>query len=285
MDREACWEIVRSLSSGTEPQGIWLPIDAWPAGEKDAIIKTAMRYAIISDIHSNLVALEAVMQHMEAQGAVDEVWCLGDLVGYGPEPNQCIQLLRRYPHRCIAGNHDWAAIGRIDTSDFNPDAAAANRWTAQQLTAESRAYLEALPLTLRQADFTLAHGSPRDPIWEYLLSQTAALASFRHFEGPYCLVGHSHVPLLFHLDQETRLSLRRLPEGQPFRLGEGRWIINPGSVGQPRDGDPRAAYLVYDEEASTFQHFRLPYDVGRTQQRMLELGLPPFLAERLSYGQ
>lgn len=243
-----------------------------------------MRYAIVSDVHSNLAAFQAVVEHMEGGGPVEEVWCLGDTVGYGPFPNECIQLLRSYRHACIAGNHDWAAVGRLDVSDFNPEAAAAIRWTHRQLTPQSVTYLEGLPLTLVRGDFTLSHGSPQNPIWEYLLSETGAAASFSHFETRYCLIGHSHVPLLFHLDEKGGVSLRGLPRDESFRLEDGRWIINPGSVGQPRDGDPRAAYAVYESDRDEFRHFRVPYDVEETKRQMRKLGLPSMLIERLSYG-
>lgn len=243
-----------------------------------------MRYAIISDLHSNLRAFQAVLEHLEVGGPVEEIWCLGDVVGYGPSPNECISLLRSYPHVCIAGNHDWAAVGRLDIADFNPEAASAALWTSRQLRPESRAFVEALPLTLTRGDFTLAHGTPLNPIWEYLLSERAARVSFTHFGTRYCLVGHSHVPVLFHLDEEGRVGLQDMPRDRPFRLEAGRWILNPGSVGQPRDGDPRASYVVYEGDTEEFRQFRVAYDIAATQRRMLELGLPRMLAERLSYG-
>jgi len=243
-----------------------------------------MRYAIVSDIHSNLVAFQAVLDHMRGAGPVEEIWCLGDLVGYGPAPDECIQLLRSHPHVCIAGNHDWAAIGRVDVSDFNPDAAAAIRWTSRHLSAESRAYLESLRLTEVTGEFTLAHGTPRNPIWEYLLSEKAGRVSFDHFQTRFCLIGHSHVPLLCHLDERGRVSLLGIPQDRPFRLKEGRWILNPGSVGQPRDGDPRASYVIYEAETDEFQNFRVTYDIEATQRAMQTLALPRRLVERLSYG-
>ncbi len=242
-----------------------------------------MRYAIIADVHSNLAAFRAVLEDMEERGGVAEIWCLGDIVGYGPDPVECIRLLRQYRHRSVGGNHDWAAIGKVDISDFNPDAAAACRWTGKQLSPDDVAYLDGLPLTISYDDFTLVHGSPREPIWEYLLSTSSAEISFRHFQTRFCLIGHSHVPLVFEYDGKTCL-FRELPTETPLSLGGNRLIINPGGVGQPRDGDPRAAYAIYDSDDGAIYHYRVPYDISVTQRRMLERGLPPFLAARLSYG-
>ena len=178
-----------------------------------------MRYAILADIHANLAAFHAVLEDIQAKGGVDQIWCLGDVVGYGPDPHECVQLLRQYDHRCVAGNHDWAAIGRIDTKSFNPEAAAAAQWTGQQLTPEDTTYLENLPLTLSHNDFTLAHGSPRDPIWEYLLSTASAQDNFGHFATQFCLVGHSHMPLVFMLSRDICLAYN-LPVASPLKLGE-----------------------------------------------------------------
>ena len=159
-----------------------------------------MRSAVIADIHSNLEAFQAVLRDLEERGGADEIWCLGDIVGYGPDPRACIRLLRQLQCKCVAGNHDWAAIGKLDTSAFNPEAAAAAQWTAEALKKDDVSYLAGLPLTLRLGDFTLAHGSPREPIWEYVLSAQAAKANFDCFNSRFCLIGHSHSPLLFELD-------------------------------------------------------------------------------------
>lgn len=243
-----------------------------------------MRYGIVADIHSNLEAFTAVLKDIEGKGGVDQVWCLGDIVGYGPEPHACLELLRQHDHVCIAGNHDWAAIYRIDTSEFNPDAAAAALWTAGQLSDEDVSYLESLPLTLETEGFTLAHGSPKEQIWEYLLSPLSAQASFDQFPFKYCLVGHSHIPLVFEETRPGECVLGELPTDGQLVLGEHRLIINPGGVGQPRDNDPRASYAILDSERQKLYHFRISYDVATTQQKMLKLGLPPRLAERLSRG-
>ena len=241
-----------------------------------------MRYAILADIHGNLAAFKAVLKDIEEKGGAKELWCLGDIVGYGPDPSECIALLRQYPHLCVAGNHDWAAIGKVDISDFNLDAAEACRWTGRQLSPEDVKYLESLPLTLTRGDFTIAHGSPREPIWEYVLSTQSARDNFRFFETRYCLIGHSHVPMVFEHVGETCL-LGELPAA--LRFGGNRLIINPGGVGQPRDGDPRAAYAIYDERDKVIYHYRIPYDIADTQERMVRQGLPIFLVTRLSYGR
>jgi len=244
-----------------------------------------MRYAIVGDIHGNLAAFKAVLEHIETQGGVDEIWCVGDVVGYGPEPHECLEILRTYNHLCVAGNHDWAAVGKIDTSDFNPDAAQACHWTTEQLTTQDVDYLENLPLTLCQGDFTLVHGSPRQPIWEYVLSASAAQDNLAFFETSFCLIGHSHIPLVFEYVDENLCVLNRLPAGSGLELGEHRLIINPGSVGQPRDGDPRASYALYDSEARTIYHYRIKYDIAVTQRKMAEWGLPLPLIMRLSFGR
>lgn len=241
-----------------------------------------MRYAILADIHGNLAAFQAALDDIEARGGVDEIWCLGDIVGYGPDPSQCIALLRQHTHLSVAGNHDWAAIGKVDVSDFNPDAAQACRWTASQLTPEDVSYLEALPLTVSRGDFTVVHGSPREPIWEYVVSTHGALANLGFFDTRYCLVGHSHVPLVFEYSGGTCV-LSPLPE--ELQLGENRLMLNPGGIGQPRDGDPSASYAVYYEDEMVVRHYRVPYDVEATQEEMVRHGLPDFLVVRLSYGR
>lgn len=243
-----------------------------------------MRCLAVSDIHSNLEAFEAVLQDA---GGVDETWCLGDVVGYGADPNACVDLLRSRPHRCIAGNHDWATLGILDLRDFNQEARAANLWNRQQLSPETLAYLDGLPETLMIGPFTLAHGSPCNPIWEYILAASTAQAAFECFSTPYCLVGHSHTPIVFRLDRPDipgEWPAMQVPVDGPVTLGTDRLIINPGSVGQPRDGDPRASYLILDTEALSIEHRRVAYDIEKTQAKMLALGLPTRQATRLAYG-
>jgi len=243
-----------------------------------------MRYAIIADIHANLAAFTAVLDHIKRLGGVEEIWCLGDVVGYGPDPRQCIELLRQYNHVCIAGNHDWAAIGKAATSEFNPDAAVACRWTAQQLSPDDVKYLESLPVVIQKEDFTLVHGSPREPIWEYLISVSSAKENFAYFQSQFCLVGHSHVPMVFKHDETGTCSFSQFMPNIRLVLGKSRLIINPGGVGQPRDGDPRASYAIYDNETGMVRLYRVPYDVGVTQTRMVKQNLPIRLVARLSQG-
>ena len=242
-----------------------------------------MRRAIIADIHANLAAFTAVLEDIEHRGGVAEVWCLGDIVGYGPDPHQCLELLRQSNHVCVAGNHDWAATGKIDTSAFNPDAAAACHWTAQQLSPEDIQYLESLPLTIEKDDFTLVHGSPREPIWEYLVSTSLATANLSFFKSQFCLVGHSHIPLVFKF-QDSACSFSPFPPDIGLVLGTGRFIINPGGVGQPRDSDPRASYALYDSKTRLVKPYRIPYDISDTQDKMMRANLPVRLVTRLTYG-
>ncbi|MDD5127514.1 MAG: metallophosphoesterase family protein [Dehalococcoidales bacterium] len=242
-----------------------------------------MRCAILADIHANMEAFGAVLTDVEKRGDVEEIWCLGDIVGYGPDPHACIQILRAANHLCVAGNHDWAAIGKITMQNFNTDAAAACEWTGQKLTPEDKEYLSHLPATLQKGDFTLAHGSPREPIWEYILFPPTAAENFNHFTTPYCLVGHSHQPIVFkQVGSAAATSLFQPTIG--LVIGRSRLIINPGAVGQPRDGDPRASYAIYDSEAKMARLYRVPYDIEATQNKMMHAGLPMKLVNRLSHG-
>ncbi|MFC2038009.1 metallophosphoesterase family protein [Chloroflexota bacterium] len=243
-----------------------------------------MRYLILSDIHSNRDAFETVLRDA---GPMDEVWCLGDVVGYGPEPNACIELLRSLPHQCIAGNHDWATLGKLDLRDFNSDARRANLWNRKQLTPQNLAYLDGLPEALVMGQFTLVHGSPRRPIWEYIIYASTAATNFEHYDTPYCFVGHTHAPAIFRLNDEDGENLCEtvLPSlNEPLKLGSHRLIINPGSVGQPRDGNPLASYAILDTKAHTVEHRRVAYPFEKTQDKMREHSLPPRLVVRLEYG-
>jgi diadenosine tetraphosphatase ApaH/serine/threonine PP2A family protein phosphatase len=243
-----------------------------------------MRYAILADIHSNLPAFQAVLHDIEERGGFNQLWCLGDVVGYGPEPHECLELLRGFDHLCIAGNHDWAVADKIDTGDFNHDAATANRWTSAKLTASDKSYLQTLPCVLVEDIFTLVHGSPRDPLWEYMISPITAQESTAFYDTPFCFVGHSHVPIVFEFINDVAVK-RVFIDNETLCLGTNKLIINPGSVGQPRDGDPRASYILYDSDANTVCLRRVSYDIEITQRRMEFEGLPAFLISRLTYGQ
>lgn len=242
-----------------------------------------MRYAFLADIHANLAAFNAVLDDIEQRGGVEEFWCLGDIVGYGPEPSRCIKLLRQYKHICVAGNHDLAAIGRLDIASFNPDAASACRWTARQLSPKDIKYLGSLPSVIEKDDFTLVHGSPREPVWEYLISKGSAMENFAFFKTKYCLVGHSHIPFVFKQEDGGCSSI---PLSEDIRQvpGKKRLIINPGAVGQPRDGDPRASYAIYDSDLGVVRLYRVAYDIAVTQQKMVKNNLPISLIVRLEHG-
>ncbi|MDM8526647.1 metallophosphoesterase family protein [Anaerolineales bacterium HSG24] len=245
-----------------------------------------MRYLIISDVHSNLTAFEAVLN--DAAGLYEKVWCLGDMVGYGPNPNECVELLLSLDHLCLAGNHDWAVLGKLDIDDFNPDARFATLWTREQLTSNVKEYLDALPTKLLEEEFyTLVHGSPRHHVWEYILYPTIAQPNFEHFDTPYCFVGHTHSPVIFRqADNPEDMCDALVPvfNAGPIQFDESRLIVNPGSVGQPRDGDARAAYGVLDTESCTFEYRRVAYKVGEIQEKMKGYNFPPRLWNRLAFG-
>lgn len=379
-----------------------------------------MRYAIFTDIHANLEALETVLakiDELSQDKPIDHIWFLGDLVGYGPNPNECIEKLRARTDVIIAGNHDWAAVGKLDLDDFSAAARISAEWTAKELTPEHREFLRGLPERLEIGECTLVHGSPYGPLWEYLTSEVLAERSFQCFNSRFCLVGHTHVPVIFQqpytlanepteklnpIDEDTaEMSVVALTSQQAEQaenalleaeheanaqaalataadvevtdeadalthlnghepaetadeadeqpengdehafisyeivdtttsendilhaedrlndeieellelLGlsqsmvqvtnemltppEDQWgppekfraIINPGGVGQPRDGDPRAAFMIYDSEQNTFDFYRIPYEFEKTQEKIILAGLPQYLAVRLAYGR
>ena len=214
----------------------------------------------------------------------DTVWCLGDLVGYGPRPNRCCALVAERADLCLIGNHDLGVLGRLDLAEFSHDAAESARWTQKVLEPEARAYLETLEPVADRGEVGLYHASPRDPVWEYVLSGPSALAAFAAADARLLLVGHSHVALSFSLG-EDHLAGGLAPEGTELDLRTAeRWLLNPGSVGQPRDGDARAAYLMLDLEARRARFRRVLYPVERTQAEIRERHLPEALAERLEHG-
>jgi len=245
-----------------------------------------MRYIVVSDIHSNAPALEAVLRDAPA---VDAMICLGDIVGYGPDPNLCIQRIQDYDLTTLCGNHDQGSIGQADVLIFNRDAREALSWTQQELTRENLNFVRSLS-PAGQLDgvpgIMLAHGSPRDPVWEYVVDQSAAAQNFRQFRFDVLLVGHSHLPLVFDWmgdDQDVRVHRPELDA--PVMLEGRRLILNPGSVGQPRDGNPKASYAVLDTEAGTWLPRRVEYAVEITQERMRAKGLPRRLIDRLELGR
>jgi diadenosine tetraphosphatase ApaH/serine/threonine PP2A family protein phosphatase len=241
-----------------------------------------MRVLVITDIHANLVALEAVL---EKAGEVDAVWCLGDVVGYGPNPNECIELIKEQPNLiCLLGNHDAAAIGMLDVSTFNPEARLSVEWTQDELTAENKAFLDDRPMTHIEGAVTLAHGSPRHPVYEYLLDTRAATENFEHFQNDFCFVGHTHLPVLFYMENEDYMARLTIPAIDETTQLTPRSIINPGSVGQPRDRDPRAAFAIYNTETNEWDYSRVDYDIEATQKRMMEHELPERHVMRLTSG-
>jgi predicted phosphodiesterase len=242
-----------------------------------------MRILVISDIHANYTALETVLKDA---GQVDETWCLGDLVGYGPDPNAVVEHVRELPQlTCLLGNHDAAVIGKIPFETFNGEARRSLERHEQVLTADNMDFLRSLPQTTKiRAGTTLAHGSPRDPLWEYILNTLSARLNFDHFDTPWCFVGHSHIQCMFALNEKSdRVTLEATKPDSMLELNP-RLILNPGSVGQPRDRDPRAAYAFYDTEAKTWQPRRVEYDIPAVQQRIREAGLPEKHAVRIAEG-
>ena len=243
----------------------------------------ANRVAVISDIHANWHALEAVLAAIDAEQP-DELWCLGDLVGYGPRPNPCCAAVQERAALCLAGNHDLGVLGQLDLEEFAPDAKTSALWTREVLGDESRSYLESLSPKGRLEGAELFHASPRDPIWEYVLTLEAVEAAFELTEEPLVLVGHSHVPLVLAQAGGT-LTGGLAPEATVAELDSGaRLLLNPGSVGQPRDGDYRAAWLLLDFASARASFRRVAYPVEETQAEIHERGLPSPLAERLARG-
>jgi predicted phosphodiesterase len=241
-----------------------------------------VRIAVISDIHGNLAALESVLASIDADPP-DEIWCLGDVVGYGPRPTECCEIVEARTAICLAGNHDLGVLGTIDLREFGGDAATAAHWTRGVLSEPARAFLAALAPAGEGHEVALYHGSARDPVWEYILSDEAAAATLALSPHPVVLVGHSHVALQVTW-KDDELTGGLMPAGAEVPLG-GRVLLNPGSVGQPRDGDPHAAYLELDLAGRTATFRRVDYDIERTQAEMRAAGLPEGLAERLTHGE
>jgi diadenosine tetraphosphatase ApaH/serine/threonine PP2A family protein phosphatase len=243
--------------------------------------------AVISDVHSNQPALEAVLAATRAAG-IERVWCLGDVVGYGAEPDACAELIRERCEICLVGNHDLAALGTLDISSFSETAATAAEWTRANSSPATLEFLRGLGPAASRDGVGLFHGSPRDPIWEYVLSIDQADAGMDVQEERIGLIGHSHVSLFFTRPEQARngdTQGAQAGDGALLALESGTWLLNPGSVGQPRDGDPRAAWLELDTERWTARFHRVEYDVASAAETILSAGLPSQLAERLEVGR
>lgn len=245
-----------------------------------------MRAAMISDIHGNLPALEAALAEID-RVSPDEIWCLGDVVGYGAQPDQCTELVRERCDLCLVGNHDLAVLGELDIEAFSAAAAAAAEWTSDVAAPETLEFLRGLKPQAQRGGAGLFHASPRDPVWEYVLSLEQAEECLEIQEERVCLIGHSHVALYFMRDDGDGSQVRgaQAGGGAALDLGTGEWLVNPGSVGQPRDGDPRAAWLELDTERWSARYHRVPYEIDRAAEPIVEAGLPRHLADRLYLGQ
>ena len=242
-----------------------------------------MRILIISDVHANRTALEAVIADA---GPVDATWCLGDLVGYGPDPNECVEIIRSLPNLvCVKGNHDAGALDSTSLAIFNADARRSLLWTQQNLSPQAKRFLDSLPETVqRQGDVSLVHGSPRDPIWEYILNSVTARFNLEKLDTPWCFVGHSHQQCIFELDpKRDMVDLKVLPPGKSYKL-TNRAILNPGSVGQPRDRNPKSAYAIYHPDEHVWEPRRAAYNIAEVQARIRAKGLPEKHAARLVDG-
>ncbi len=244
-----------------------------------------MRVAVLSDIHSNLEALTAVLAHADAGGIVNAVWTAGDIVGYGPQPSEVLALLDGRNAVSVAGNHDLAACGLSDTDNFNYLAARAVAWTSTAISSDERALLAALPQVRIEHGVTLVHGSLREPDREYLFEPEDTRAHFALQTTQLSIVGHTHVQCWFEETAPGAIRMGLAMDGETLDLGNNRLILNPGSVGQPRDGDKRAGYAIYDSEAATFTWYRVPYDIASVQEKMSAVDLPVELIDRLARGR
>ncbi len=240
-----------------------------------------MKILILSDIHANLTALQAVL---ESAPSFDQVWCLGDIVGYGPDPNECIQIIQKLPHlTCLAGNHDLAATGEISTLHFNYTAQKSVLWTQSTLTPENMLFLKGLQPLQMLPQAALVHGSLQDPVWEYIIDRFSAKMAFEPLNTPYCFCGHSHYPLFFQQEENDHITYQLIKGNQTCKASE-KIIFNPGSVGQPRDKNPQSSFAIFCPEEQTIALHRINYNISAVQKRIIDAGLPVSLAERLSLG-
>jgi predicted phosphodiesterase len=246
-----------------------------------------LRVAVLTDVHSNRPALETVLASIDATG-VEQLWCLGDMVGYGADPDACTALIRERCDVCLVGNHDLAVLGELDVSTFSESAAVAVEWTRANASEETIGFLRGLQPAGSQGEIGLFHASPRDPVWEYVLSTDQAEDALDAQAERVGLIGHSHIALFFTRPAEPKPTFAQgsqAGEGAVLEISSGEWLLNPGSVGQPRDADPRAAWLELDTEEWTARYHRVPYDVAAAGESILAAGLPRSLAERLQAGR
>jgi predicted phosphodiesterase len=243
-----------------------------------------MRVAIVSDVHGNRQAFESVLEAIEASEC-QEMWCLGDLVGYGADPDVCVDLAREHAAICLAGNHDLVVTGALPLEMFSRGAALAARWTQDTISPQTRSYLESLQPSQTDEPVGLYHASPRDPVWEYVLSDLQAELCLDSQQHRVCLIGHSHVALSFSRFAGEPAAGQTRAASEDLELGQGEWLINPGSVGQPRDGDPRAAWLELDLDRWQAVYHRTEYDIDGAAAAIRAARLPDSLAERLAFGQ
>jgi len=239
-----------------------------------------MRILVFSDVHSNLTALDTVL---EREHNVDAYWCLGDIVGYGPDPNECIERVRNLPNLvCVRGNHDAATLGDVDQHTFNHEASLAITWTKRVLNAESKEFLLSLPEKEVMGDITIVHGSPRNPVWDYVMDFMTAMRTFIYFDTTICMVGHTHVPAIWR-ESADKAPTGPVPDFNKTKI-TSKTMLNPGAVGQPRDHNPQASYALFDPDNFTWELRRIPYDIGSTQSRIKKSGLPWRNALRLAEG-
>lgn len=236
-----------------------------------------MQIAVISDIHGNLEALNAVIDYIREAG-IEKLYCLGDIVGYGPNPNECVELIMEHAEVTVIGNHDHAVLGLTSTEYFNDFAKISTFWTSNALNQKNRDFLTGLNFTHELEEILLVHATPSDPpMWHYILSEMDARFEFSHFDQKICFIGHSHFPIVFSPAGFSRRTKQKLNEFE-------KYIVNVGSVGQPRDGNPKACFCVYDQKTQDIEYVRLAYDVDKTKTKIIQAGLPVFLAERLTKG-
>ncbi|MBD3421111.1 MAG: metallophosphoesterase [Chitinivibrionales bacterium] len=244
-----------------------------------------MRIAILSDIHANYEALSAAIEDIDRQ-RIDEVVCLGDIVGYGANPNECVNLIKQRCRLTILGNHDAAAMGMLSTHNFNFHAKLAIEWTTEHLNTESKAFLNVLPLKEKQYGQTFVHSTPYEPnMWHYITSLEEAAFNFQFFDTEFCFVGHTHIPVIIVVNERNELYLHNDAQIKYKNLNNSRFLINVGSAGQPRDHDSRSCYGILDTDAKYYFTRRVKYDLTQCQEKMRSIHMPEFLISRLEEGR